>query len=175
MALFVPRVIRKKSEPMKTLDEVIKAFEQCKGDKCYECAYHEKVHANSCIAKRNSDALYYLKKYRDNFEARNNQVERYQKAAKDCEEILTDYVALKQYWAEQQANNPLTWDELKQMEGRPVWVEWTKTEESYWCFVGEWFDDDEMRIYHIGRDYADYIHKTVYIPDIVQAYRKERS
>lgn len=71
-------------------------------------------------------------------------------------------------------NPALTWNELKAMEGKPVWVEWTKTEESYWCFVGEWFDDDEMRIYHIGRDYADYIHKTVYTPDIVQAYRKER-
>jgi len=46
---------------MKTLNEVIKAFEQCKDDKCYECAYHEKVHTNSCITKRNNDAFYYLK------------------------------------------------------------------------------------------------------------------
>ena len=50
---------------MKTLNEVISAFEQCKGDKCYECAYHEKVHTNSCIAKRDSDALYYLKEYHE--------------------------------------------------------------------------------------------------------------
>lgn len=71
-------------------------------------------------------------------------------------------------------NVALSWEELRTMEGKPVWVEWTKTEESYWCFVGEWFDDDEMRIYHMGKDYADYIYKTVYTPDIVQAYRKER-
>ena len=100
-----------------------------------------------------NNALHYLREY------------------KDEKEELT---ALRAYWAEQQANPPLDWETLKQMEGKPVLVEWTKTEESYWCFVGEWFDDDEMRIYRMGRDYADYIHKTIYTPDIVQAYRKER-
>ena len=83
-------------------------------------------------------------------------------------------IAFLKALADLEDNPPLDWNDLKQMEGKPVWMEWTKTEESYWCFVGEWFDDDEMRIYHIGRDYADYIHKTIYTPDIVRAYRKER-
>ena len=82
-----------------------------------------------------------------------------------CQALLQDFYR----------NDPLDWETLTQMEGKPVWVEWTKTEESYWCFVGEWFYDDEMRIYRMGLEYADYIHKTIYTPDIVQAYRKERN
>ena len=106
------------------------------------------------------DALHYLKEYKKDRENPDGDHQQLEKARALLQEFF--------------ANPPLTWDELKTMEGKPVWVEWTKTEESYWCFVGEWFDDDEMRIYHIGRDYADYIHKTIYTPDIVQAYKKER-
>lgn len=58
------------------------------------------------------------------------EITRYQEAVielkhkeKEVNDILTDYVALKQYWAEQQANPDLTWEELKQMEGKPVWYE----------------------------------------------------
>ena len=132
---------------MKTLDEVIEALVEA-GEinlGCINCAYADSCGDDSLY----DDALHYLKEYRklDSLEA----------------------VAFPE-----DGNPPLTWDELREMEGKPVWVEWTKTEESYWCFVGEWFDDDEMRIYHIGRDYADYIHKTIYTPDIVQAFRKER-
>jgi hypothetical protein len=95
---------------MLTLDEVIALMEDER--RCDVPMYKD-------------DALHYLKKYRDNYEARNDQIERYQKAAKECEEILTDYVALKQYWAEQQANPALSWDELAQMvaNGKPVWIE----------------------------------------------------
>lgn len=49
---------------MKTLDEVIEALERCKRDKCYECPYHEKTHVESCIGKRDIDAINYLKMYR---------------------------------------------------------------------------------------------------------------
>lgn len=128
---------------MKTLDEVIKANECCDhgepDSRCEDCPYNG---IGACCLERENDALYYLKKYRDNFEARNNQVERYQKAAKDCEEILTDYVALKQYWAEQQVNNPLTMEYFsKQIDTEPIWCE----------KLGEWYlflayDDGENEI-----------------------------
>lgn len=143
---------------MKTLDEVIDNFEKAcdlerRCENCSGCLGQE----NGCPydgAESVPDALHYLKEYRD-----------YRNANKTVTQDGSVAEA---------ENEPLTWDELKQMEGKPVWVEWTKTEESYWCFVGEWFDDDEMRIYHIGRAYADYIHKTIYTPDIVQSFRKGR-
>ena len=47
---------------MKTLDEVIKAYELCldKYIKCNECPYHER----GCPDARKADALHYLKEYR---------------------------------------------------------------------------------------------------------------
>ena len=132
---------------MTTLDEVIDELQYWDTcDEYPECFY-------DCEVTR--DALHYLREYRD------------------CGECA--YADSYLRCTKEDRNDPLSWDQLQKMEGKPVWIKWTKTEESYWCFVGEWFDDDEMRIYHIGRDYADYIHKTVYTPDIVQAYRKERA
>lgn len=161
---------------MKTLDEVIKANECCDhcepDSRCEDCPYNG---IGACALERETDALQWLKGYkvhieldklRDKYGVTSQKLRNTSQIT--CPKCHSEFVILPD------ANNPLTWDELRTMELKPVWVEWTKTEESYWCFVGEWFDDDEMRIYHIGRDYADYIHKTVYTPDIVQAYRKER-
>ena len=166
---------------MKTLDEVIEAERHCIGIGCRGCPYDIVTYGGSCEC--DEDALYYLEKYRDNFEARNDQVERYQKAAKDCEEILTDYVALKQYWAEQQENEPLTWDELRQMEGKPVWIE-KKHSELYhmWGLVAR------IKRYQ-GHEYAVIkcsdlcnspmsnirLYDTMYLNDGWQAYRKEQN
>jgi len=137
---------------MKPLDEVIDKLE--KADLTWSNI------KNNLNYEDFRDALHYLKEYKKNQEDPDGDHQQLEK----CRSLLQDFYR----------NDPLSWDELKGMTGKPVWVEWTKAEESYWCFVGEWFDDDEMRIYHICRDYADYIHKTIYTPDIVQAYRKER-
>ena len=140
---------------MKTLDEVIKAFEWCKNDKCYECAYYEKVHADSCITKRDGDALQYLKAYKDD---------------------RNDLTALRAYWKEQQENKPLTWDELKTMEGKPVWVELPKSNRRAWglndgIFVDSFFNEIiTIKVLH------DLWHLSkVEIVKTWQAYRKERS
>jgi hypothetical protein len=147
---------------MKTLDEVIYLYENRKSLLIGKATRDE----------MEEDILYYLKKYRDNFEARNDQVERYQRAAKECEEILTDYVALKQYWAEQQANNPLTWSELKQMEGKPVWIELLgKGHWKGWDVIGGFYTDDfgdAMCTARLDDYYLTDLDKTW------QAYRKER-
>lgn len=90
-------------------------------------------------------ALHYLKEYRDKahnldidiaehhrtFEQLGIEIAWYQKAKAEMEEISADYVALKQWWAEQQENPPLTWDELKTLKGKPVWVE-------YENYVSDW-------------------------------------
>jgi len=149
---------------MKTLDEVIETLERIFG---------------YISDSTKNDALHYLKKYRDNYEARNDQIERYQKVAKECEEILTDYVALKQYWAEQQENNPLTWDELRAMEGKPVWVEYNfqisdkkfRDNSKRWCVIREFehWHDTEIII----TDNGFVLSKNEQVTDW-QAYRKER-
>ena len=71
----------------------------------------------------------------------------------------------------EERNNPLTWDELKQMEGKPVWVEdafengeWYIIERVTWSGLmithDRWGDESEFKVKDIG--------------DVWQAYRKER-
>lgn len=133
------------------------------------------------------DALHYLKEYKikrerimakaqdcEDAEKRlQNEINRYQKAAKECEEILTDYVALKQYWAEQQANPALTWDELKTLKGKPVWIELLgKGHWKGWDVIGGFYTDDfgdAMCTARLDDYYLTDLDKTW------QAYRKERS
>ena len=107
---------------MKTLNEVIKANECCDhgepDSKCEDCPYNG---IGACCAERESDALYYLK---------------------DMKNLEEDYdILYNKYWREfnqQQANSILTWDELKLMEGKPVWIEFLNDEGEWngeWCLV----------------------------------------
>lgn len=60
----------------------------------------------------------------------------FQKAKAEMEGISADYVALKQWWAELQENPPLSWNELKDMEGKPVWVEYMDDEQQTgWALI----------------------------------------
>ena len=107
---------------MKSLNEVIKANECCDhgelDSKCEDCPYNG---IGACCAERESDALYYLK---------------------DMKNLEEDYdILYNKYWREfnqQQANSILTWDELKLMEGKPVWIEFLNDEGEWngeWCLV----------------------------------------
>lgn len=93
---------------MKTIDELIKAIEYCLkpadilGNCREKCPYIHNCDPECTAVKE--DALHYLK------ENRTLQYG-YIKAMADLED-----------------NPPLTWDELKQMEGKPVWVEYTDDE-----------------------------------------------
>ena len=75
-------------------------------------------------------------------------------------------------------NPPLTWDELKQMEGKPVWIEgehgfiWNHKS---WVLIDTYDENDDLIICH-GIDTGHYefaIGKEDYGTDW-QAYRKER-
>ena len=89
---------------MKTLDEVIKANECCDhcepDSNCKECPY---ISVPACALERETDALHYLKVFQRHEERVRGQLD-------DLKE-------------EYRPNDPLTWDELKTMEGKPVWVE----------------------------------------------------
>ena len=106
---------------MKTLDEVITANECCDhgepDSRCEDCPYNG---IGACCAERESDALHYLKEYRSDkamWEADRkgylDWIEQYKEAREKHQQAV---IELKK-------NPPLTWEELKQMEGKPVWIE----------------------------------------------------
>ena len=137
---------------MKTLDEVIKALGICDETvtaNCPDCPYDldcENVPGEDLRA----DALHYLKEFKELSKMWNDRLDK------------------------ENSNPPLTWNELRAMAGKPVWLVHEGTGESSWVFVGEWFDDDEMRVCRMLRDYADYITKEIYENGTWRAYRKER-
>ena len=90
---------------MKTLDEVIKKFELCNSysyDMCNSsCPYFD----DKCAC--DPDALYYLLEYQEMKE---------HLACLDDGEIRGDDTQVVN-------NPPLSWDELRQMEGKAVWID----------------------------------------------------
>lgn len=174
---------------MKTLIDVIKAWEICDETvtaNCPNCPYDidcENVPGENLRA----DTLHYLKEYSDYIgvlrvkEIQLDQdIDSYQKAIQQCEETLKDYfalkqIALRQHCTEEQYNPPLTWDELKAMEGKPVWMEvdYHNPEETYkyWTIV-KYFDS------HEGSDMVftgtGFYHKDLLGIDW-RAYRKEKN
>ena len=131
---------------MKMLDEVIKALEICSTQlRCDGvCPYHK----SGCIEyEMEKDALHYLREYKN---------------CKDCA-YSDSYLRC----TKEDSNDPLTWDELKTMEGKPVWYEhefwkgWIilgKVEQGVNC---EMIPDQEERWYIVKDGSA-------------KAYRKER-
>lgn len=114
---------------MKTLDEVIEAEEICSqiDAECSKCPY--KATAKGWCEEKDRDALYYLKEYKKDREDPDGDHQQLEKAQK----LLWEFYQ----------NDPLTWQELKGMEGMPVWVEQTMvleegTPEEYRQDVKEW-------------------------------------
>ena len=152
---------------MKTLDEVINAYEKCIPLKirCNECPYHE----DGCPESRKQDALHYLKEYRVVTDICHEHG-----IASVWGQVLPDVE--KTDWDKRlnfdnaYDNKPLDWDELRQMEGKPVWVEallykqWAViayVSDGYILFEGVNLYAPESRIY-MGEENG------------WQAYRKER-
>lgn len=105
------------------------------------------------------DALHYLREYRDKHE-----------------EMLQMEEALG--YCEMAENRPLTWDELKQMEGKPVWVELTFPEGAYshwgiiWGFPKAGYEFMELWGFHEIQSFSVMQKEQ---GKTWQAYRKERS
>ena len=111
---------------MKTLDEVIKAYEICLNineTSCRDCPYTEfnaeGKWACSLCGDCTEDVLHYLKEYRDT------------KNALDAERVeISD-------------NPPLTWDELKIMLGQSVWFvyDWNNIHYKGWILLDHMVED----------------------------------
>lgn len=151
---------------MKTLDEVIKTLEKCIADDAIES---EGVYLAA-------DALHYLKEYQkidSNWsekaisELHNIADANFLRAYREDKDELT---ALRAFWKEQHENAPLTWDELKAMEGKPVWVECKYFFSPQWVILTNVYDEKAM---FIGDRIVDSELKEE-MGDVWQAYRKER-
>ena len=141
---------------MKTLDEVINALEICGHDESPKCPYFDTEHWCCCedhmrgISPLKNDALQWLKGYKGHIEL--------DKLRDKCE-------------AE---NDPLTWQELKQMEGKPVWVEAESLSVGVSPYWKDWniiksFTNDEFMYCNDGYEWAKETQGRMW-----QAYRKER-
>lgn len=142
---------------MKTLDKVITANECCDhgepDSRCEDCPYNG---IGACCAERESDALHYLKEYQQTVKWVEINAEQFEQT---CEFIR-----------KATANDPLTWDELQKMEGKPVWVEALLYKQ--WAVIA-----------YIGEEYIRFEGANLYAPECRiymgedngwQAYRKER-
>ena len=114
---------------MKTLDEVIKAMECCiSGVPCAGvCPYYD----NDCLEHdMENDALFYLREYKDmkqKIEAmKEDAIEaecKYHEAEEKLEAQRLQMMWVDKHFKFEEPNDPLAWDELKEMVGKPVWVE----------------------------------------------------
>jgi len=158
---------------MKSLDEVIKKIE-----KQWVCPSSDEADEYCELYEVREDALRYLQTYRADkleWEQTKDQLQAdYAEAIEKCARAARKHLdALKDLkWI----NDPLTWDELRQMGGKPVWVELLyhhpEQKYKYWDVIKR-FDTVE------GYDLIDlaqtgYLHKSLLNREW-QAYRKERN
>ena len=149
---------------MKSLDEVIALLEDPR---------------RADVPHYKDDLLFHLKNYRDSKEDIDTAMERYTRATlqhMDAAEKLEAQRFVLEY-----DNPPLTWDELREMEGKPVWVEshGNITEYTGWAIVKRVLPD---RVHFLFSEYDDeYGYEGLemavlksYIGISWQAYRKER-
>ena len=147
---------------MKTLNEVIKANECCDhgelDSKCEDCPYNG---IGACCAERETDVLYYLK------------------TIETTENLYHDAVNKLSKWEDEDWKDrylPLTWDELKQMRGKPVWV--VRTEKyciPHWAIVEKVYEWDSIDVNSVLLQPED---EELFLSDqgkIWQVYRKERN
>lgn len=124
-----------------------------------------------------ADALHYLKEYSSNQDTIAEQLaELKQKNDHVCEMAITvckAYDRLCKRLAEEYRNDPLSWDELKAMEGKPVWIEAESLSvgvSPYWkgWYIISSFSDDEFMYCNDGYEWAKETQGRMW-----QAYRKE--
>lgn len=142
---------------MKTLDEVIELSERCTlpypGD-CLNCEYFEDETGYDCRCKIIADALQYLK-----------VLQKMQKAQP----------LEKSEWSELY-NQPLTWAELQQMEGKPVWVEYgISFNQKRWVVIHSFHNTGSFCYMDVSGNYPNtFWQKDMGEDEFWQAYRKER-
>lgn len=148
---------------MKTLDEVIEYFNhQCK---------MRHVYLTEDAGARFADALHYLKKYRE-------EDKELGRALNDACNAEAEYNRLVE---DLERNDPLTWDELKTMEGKPVWVEEIEDDKilfGQWDIISGFSYSENFDLINYENPIIDFYksgNRTKFgLGKTWQAYRKER-
>lgn len=126
---------------MKTIDDVLKAYDICINEKsCDDCPYTEHntegKWACSLCGDCTRDTVYYLQQYKKTKELLFDGLKRLEESEKYFIERRAYYEqAIENF----NSNNPLAWDELKQMIGKPVWFEAESDEIEFrdWMLIAE--------------------------------------
>ena len=117
------------------------------------------------------DALQWLQTYRaDKLEweqTRQANEERYQEAVKNCERAENKFITRLKELNIGTLNDPLSWEELRTMEGKPIWVEQTFTHKKYTGWVIN-KGTDELALITDARSFDRATYGKTW-----QAYRKE--
>jgi len=136
---------------MKSLDEVIAYFD-------YQTQQRH-VYLTEDADARFAEALHYLKEYKKDQEDPDGDHQQLIKAQK----LLSEFFQ----------NEPLSWADLKEMVGKPVWVQWT--------VKGEWHHGDWNLVHALIDDRIWFVDGNGEITDVPEelmdetwkAYRKE--
>ncbi len=153
----------KRHRKVKSLDKVIELAEHCLKpmgqNLCSTCPGR---YANRCNVWE--DSLHYLKEYKNTDENYKKAIAHVTEVIDHYEKMIADYLSV---------NNPaLTWDELRTMEGKPVWVEQCNGDTKGWLLILRTnFDVINCTTKH-GNSF--YLYKSSY-GERWQAYRKERT
>lgn len=158
---------------MRTLDEVIKAFEMCiqspdeSGPMCPGCPYADKCGDPKCIGQDKEDALHYLYELK---------LFRQTPMMQGIHKIQKDYALYPvSDWGEDEPdfNPPLRWDEIRQMDEKPVWLE-VKNGEKKWVLI--WIHPDNVDEIYITDCYGlrGKLNQIMYCRGEIKAYRKEQ-
>ena len=126
-----------------------------------------------------NDLIYKMRFERTDSDAVTQAVE-YLRDYKDLlvivQKLKNDFDTLTTFYVDD--NPPLTWDELKVMEGKPVWVEADDGKYKGWVIVGKFYSllekedlDAHVNLYYFGRsmEYSKEMYGYYW-----KAYRKER-
>lgn len=145
---------------MKTLNEATTVLEECflknRKEWCIENCPYLQNNEQTCRKDVLVDVLHYLKEYRDHMK---NEIIELQEEVKKQKEMI------------EFLEKPLTWDELRTMEGKPVWVEQCNGDTKGWLLILRTnYDVINCTTKH-GNSF--YLYKSWY-GEKWQAYRKER-
>jgi len=117
---------------MKTLDEVIDAMERCSMPHmfmCEDCPYEDEE-CGCWSDQRDADVLHYLKEHKNQQDFYDQSIKRTTDMIDKCEKTVAEYLSVN--------NPPLTWDELKTMEGKPIWVMESAEHGMWWTYWIVW-------------------------------------
>ena len=184
---------------IRTLDELIQIYENCPN--CKNCIYNKSNDKKIICDNDNkrSDTLYYLRDLRerikffqksiDEIEEKKKQIQiiyennikEYNKQKKEIENIKQIETSLIEEKAKIKENKPITWEELKSMIGKPVWLEYDNrgieilSNPHQWVIVGMVDNTSVMpEINFIGKWKTFWMQKE-FMGKHWNAYKKERN